>query len=140
MTAEQSNPNETYEKGLDYLYSDGIDKNPEKARECFEEAASNGSSQALFAIGEMYWWGDLEQDEEKAVSYFKVAAKKGDRNAQHALGFAYQYGRGVILVADCVTFRTDLPCQSIGGELRMFNVFFCIGMKFPNLITHMATS
>ena len=51
MSAQQSNPTEIYEKGLDYLFGEGLAKNLVKARECFEEAASNGSARAYALTG-----------------------------------------------------------------------------------------
>ena len=92
---KQVNPEVAYKKGLYYLKGEGEGKSLEKARECFEEAASQGSEQALFELGEMYWWGKPGKDVKKAIHYYELAADKGDEDAQHALGFAYQYGHGV---------------------------------------------
>ena len=55
-----------------------------KSQKCFE-AASHGSEQALFELGEMYWWGKPGKDVKKAIHYYELAADKGDKDAQHAL-------------------------------------------------------
>lgn len=75
-----------YEKQGDY----------ESAMELYFEAADEGSSEALDALGKLYAQGKgSPKDYNKAIEYFESAANQGSVSAQKNLGVMYLKGYGV---------------------------------------------
>ncbi|MFH0911065.1 MAG: tetratricopeptide repeat protein, partial [Planctomycetota bacterium] len=81
-------------------YGGGIDvdfpKNPEEAAKWYTKAAEQGSVDAMYRLGRLYWTGqELPQDLPKAIGWFQQAAERNDIDAQRYLGQAYEYAIGV---------------------------------------------
>ncbi len=96
----ESNINELLYQGIRYYNgSDGYPLNMVKALDCFQEAAREGSSDAMNYIGIMYENGQasLPLDYTKAVGWFYSAIKANNGNyvAAYNLGRMYYYGRGI---------------------------------------------
>lgn len=72
-----------------------IQDNTNIGLELLKKSAYNGSSDALFELGELYSKGEkVEQEYTYAFGYYLMAALKGDKRAQHRLAFSYLNGRG----------------------------------------------
>jgi TPR repeat protein len=57
-----------------------------KARELYEEAAAQGSTNAMFNLGTFYDYGrGMAQDYAKAREWYQKAADKGDADAKARL-------------------------------------------------------
>ena len=70
--------------------------NYKKSVEFYEKATKMGNTEALYALGELYYNGcGVEQNYEKAVELYRKAAQLGNTSAQNALGNAYIEGKGV---------------------------------------------
>ena len=62
----------------------------------FEQAAAEGTEEAAFNLGWMYWEGKgVEKDYGQSVYWHKKAALHGDRYSMLYLGLAYLQGLGV---------------------------------------------
>lgn len=73
-----------------YLLEQGVEKDYEKARDCFERAADKGDSAALYALGAMYRDGlGVDRDQHQARDLFERGAKQGDATCQYSLGVSY---------------------------------------------------
>lgn len=84
-----------YNLGVCYQNGYGCSKNPEKARECFENAAKMGHPMALFAVGEMYrdgfaadGAGAVEKNPPLAMTYFAKSAATGNAYGQYSYAMA----------------------------------------------------
>lgn len=60
-------------------------------------AAEKGNVDALYYVGECYWYGlsSVDEDSEEAFKWYQKAALREDMKAQFALGRMYQSGDGV---------------------------------------------
>ena len=76
MTTKVLNIVDICEQGLDYLQGNGVGKNLEKAKQYFEEAASGGSPRALYHLGEMYYWGDIESNKKKSYDLLQALCER----------------------------------------------------------------
>ncbi len=71
-------------------------RNYEMARRCYERAAEQNNSAALYNLGNFYELGlGVEQNYERAAGYYEIAANLGNSNAVNMLGWFYQNGFGV---------------------------------------------
>lgn len=86
-----------YQRGEDYYYGrNGVNRDYDKAREYYEQAANRGHAGALRDLGYLYVAGrGVPKDYDKARRYYEQAAAKGDKYALYNLGLFYEYGRGV---------------------------------------------
>jgi TPR repeat protein len=67
-----------------------------KARQWYEQAATQGVAQAQFNLGELYLDGKgVPQDYGQAQQWYEQAAAQGYAVAQLRLGLLYAHGRGV---------------------------------------------
>lgn len=75
--------NINYWLGISYRFGEGVEKNPLKAIEHFEE---DGSKYAFDDLGQMYYYGEgVEKDMEKAREYLTKAANAGVDSAKELL-------------------------------------------------------
>lgn len=83
-------PNREAYAMLGNLYSlgQGVDKNPDRACECFENAAEMGHAGAMRAAAEMNYRGGMIRHPsfEKAAGWYHKAAKCGDRESMYMAG------------------------------------------------------
>ena len=86
-------PEELYQKGLSYIYGDGVPKNIQMALVYIEISAEQGNAEAQNRLGE---WYERKQNYKKAMEFYSLAAKQGQINAMYQLGLAYHLGRGVV--------------------------------------------
>lgn len=97
------------------------------------KARSGGDVDAMFDLGEAYYWGDgVEKDYVKARIWLELAASKGHPEAMNRLGTIYDRGRGV---------AEDLPlainwfekAEKLGsaGAARTLGIFYAIGRGVP---------
>jgi TPR repeat protein len=64
----------------------GVEKNPQKALELFEKAASSGNSAAQVNAAVLYAWGEgVRHDKMKAYENLKKALKSGQSEASEHL-------------------------------------------------------
>jgi hypothetical protein len=71
-------------------------KDYKKALIKLNQAAQQGSANAMAFLGYMYFFGDgVLQDYRMAVRWYTDAAERGNSSAQGTLGVIYQYGKGV---------------------------------------------
>ena len=85
----------TYLLGMTYENGDGVEKNFDKALECYREVADE-EPRAASRIGYLYLWRDEEnQDFAAAARWFMKAAEQGVAEAQLHLGVMLLNGYGV---------------------------------------------
>lgn len=72
--------------GWCYYYGDGVEKNLEKAANCFHKAAELGYTQAQLQLGECYanGWG-VPKDRNQANYWYTKAAEQGNEDAKRRL-------------------------------------------------------
>ena len=71
-----------YNEGQRSYYGQGVPQDYAKAREWYEKAAANGSTDAMFSLGVLYANGQgVAQDYAKAREWYEKAVAKGDTNA-----------------------------------------------------------
>ena len=75
-----------------YMTGNGVEFDPDKARELFDQAASDHNPSALFNLGAI---AEEEGDHDKAAELYKEAAVLGDTKALTKLGSFYLKGNGV---------------------------------------------
>lgn len=83
-----------------YYYSEAEDNSKDedfhKAQDYFKQAEKQGSADALYLLGELYYYGEgVEQDYLKAAEYYEKAADLKQKNALFSLGSLYMSGFGV---------------------------------------------
>ena len=65
----------------------GLQKNMRRAVELYTEAAELGSIEALFNLGNAYYFGEgVKEDEKKAVQFWSKAAMQGHVESRYQLG------------------------------------------------------
>ncbi len=98
--AEFGLPAAQTERGKQYLYGRGEEKNPETALAYFEQAADNGDRRAAdyalrsrTQLGALALKGDAKSvSPQEGLTLLKDAASKGSRDALFELGKAYEKG------------------------------------------------
>lgn len=74
----------------------GVEKDDDKARKWYLEAAAQGVASAQSNLGNIYWGGrGVPVDREAAVEWYRKAARQGLATAEMRLGWAYLRGEGV---------------------------------------------
>ncbi len=69
--------------------------NYQKAFRIFKPLAEEGSAEAQYNLGSMYFFGQgLPQDYKEARKWYRKATEQGNANAQYQLGFMYTNGLG----------------------------------------------
>ena len=72
------------------------DKNYELALHYFQMAADEGHDNAIYYLGECYYYGyGVKEDYKEAVRYYRMAMDLGNSKAISDLGYCYQNGYGV---------------------------------------------
>ena len=71
-----------------YSLGQGVERNPDKACECFEKAAEMGHVEAMRATAEMNYRGGMihKPSFAKAVKWYHKAAECGDRESMYMAG------------------------------------------------------
>ncbi|MCL2355833.1 MAG: hypothetical protein FWC70_01580 [Defluviitaleaceae bacterium] len=85
-----------HEKGLDYFYGRGVDKNYALAEENFLKAAEQGVSCSMFELYLLYDSG-VPRNEEKAIYWLISAVKKKNTVAMFHFGTLHEDGDGAPL-------------------------------------------
>ena len=94
--ALDSDAEENYQKGLAYVYGDGVEKDLQLAFGQFLKAANQGHTAAQYRIATAYAYGEgVTQDYQQAAEWYGKAAKSGDLLAQRQLAKLYWSGKGV---------------------------------------------
>ncbi|UNM95806.1 sel1 repeat family protein [Ignatzschineria rhizosphaerae] len=102
--AEKGNAEDLFLLGY-YYYSEGEDNEKaedfHKAKENFLKAEKLGSKDAIYLLGELYFYGEgVPQDYQKAAQYYEKAAALKQKDALFSLGALYMNGFG---------FDEDIP-------------------------------
>lgn len=93
-SANQGNLSSLFSLGLYYR----INKQDEKAFQCFVKGSNQGYSASLGSLGKCYEYGEgCEIDLSKALYYYELSAEKEHDYAQFNLGYFYENGKGVKL-------------------------------------------
>lgn len=83
-----------YEEGLG-----GLAKDPAKAFEAYQKAASQGVMNAQYRVAKCYETGDKKinviQNDLEAVRFYTLAATQGHKEAQVVMGLRYRTGQGI---------------------------------------------
>ncbi len=81
-------------EGYNYFYGwEGYEIDYEKSLSYFREAASLGSGEAMYEIGEFYSGGYVfKQNYKKAAKWYEKAIDHGYPQASFKLGVLYEYG------------------------------------------------
>lgn len=88
-------PEELDNLGVQYLFGNGVKKDPKQAVIYFNSAAKQGLASAQSHLGSCYYNGTgVNRNYKQAFEWFKKAANKGDVIAQDNLGSCYLLGHG----------------------------------------------
>jgi len=94
-TLSPADPATLNQRGLASYFGSGVEKDLEKARELFQQAAEQGDASAQVNLGMMYDHGDgAPRDYAMARHWYQKAADQGDRAGRILLGYMYFYGLG----------------------------------------------
>ena len=89
-------PKQIYDRGLQYAYGEGVDKNNEAAFELLLQAANLDYAPAQYKVAIAYAYGDgVEKDMQQAADWYLKAAEKGHMIAQRNLATLYLSGKGI---------------------------------------------
>lgn len=96
--ADKNNVKDLFLLGY-YYYSEAEDNKKEedyhKAKEYFTQAEKRGSKDAMYLLGELYYYGEgVSQDYLKAAQYYEKAAALKQKEAIFSLGSLYMNGLG----------------------------------------------
>lgn len=77
---------------IGYLYQNGTGypKDIERARFAYQKAAELGDGLALVNLGDLYFYGHVEQDYDLALDYYKKAEKKRHFKVENVAEIYYQ--------------------------------------------------
>lgn len=98
--ANAGNPQAQYRLGLLHYHGQGVPEDERLAISLWKKAASQGSAEAMFQIGNAFLLGTqaaklvADPDREAATWYFQ-AASRGLSEAQYMLGHLFLAGKGV---------------------------------------------
>jgi len=93
---QEESPQSIYDKGLQYTYGEGVERNKFKAFELLLKAAELGYVPAQYKVAIAYFYGDgVQQDYVKAAEWYQKAAIKGHVIAQRNLANMYLGGEGL---------------------------------------------
>lgn len=97
--AEAQDANDTYLLGLLYETQGELNNSKadyQKAKVIFEKAAELGSKDALYNLGELYYYGNgVEQDYQKSLEYYSNPSLSDYPEALFSLAVQYDLGEGV---------------------------------------------
>jgi hypothetical protein len=82
-----TNPQELYQMAQAYQRGEGNEKDINKAKELYKQAAIQGHTQSEYQLGNILYIHD--RDSEGAVSWLLKAAEKENVSAQHTLGIIF---------------------------------------------------
>lgn len=122
---EQGNPDATYLLGLYYETvgdSDYDDAPYIQAKVLYEKAQELGSIDALYSLGELYYYGNgVEQDYEKSLAYYSNPLLAEYPEAVFSLGVQYDSGEGVEQSFE-KSFELFKKASALGHAPSTFNV------------------
>jgi len=94
--AQQNHPESQRELGVLYHAGNSVEKNLDTAVYCYQSAAKNGDTKAMYYLALCYEQGlGIERNQALAIEWYGKAAEKGDALAQNNLGLCYEQGNGV---------------------------------------------
>lgn len=91
--AQNDNIDAAYEAGVSYLFGEGTNKSPEKAKEYLTKAAQKNHPGAQYELGEMAF---NKKDYFEAVKWLALSAKADNWDAIKRLAECYKFGFGII--------------------------------------------
>ena len=103
-------------------------QNYAKALDLYHQAAMQGDSEAMHALGMMYCRGEgVQKDNREAIYWFEKAAEKGNTVAMCNLGYSYEFGEGVERdFAKSIKYYQDAIDAGDGNALyRLGNFYYC---------------
>ncbi len=113
-----------YEKGLAPGSADPRGQAMDTAVAYYEDAAKNGSAEAMIKLGYMHEHGiNFPRNATKALEYYKSAAELGDGLAYNALGLHY-HAQG--------EYRSSSACFSTGRKLACARATNNLGICFED--------
>ena len=97
--AEQGDHNALFELASFYEKGFVVERDYNKSIELYDSAANLNSGNALFKLGEIYQFGDLNQNVDiyKSSQLYERASLLGHLPSQQSLAMLYYFGRGVPL-------------------------------------------
>ncbi len=79
-----------------YYLGNGVEKDLQKARYWYQQAATKGDAKAQVSLGYMYNYGEgIAQDYQQAIYWYQQSAQQDNPYAQLYLGDIYYAGHGV---------------------------------------------
>ena len=109
-----------------YLSNGTLPRDNARALSLYDQAIANGSTTALFRLGEMLYEGDPAlRDDNRAVALFQKAADAGESDGWWRLGLCYETGRGVAK-NESEAFR----CYQKAAEQDDFAGLYYVGRAF----------
>lgn len=82
--------------GLAYEFGNGVEKDPKKAFDLYQQSARLGYDRGMYNLAFCYMKGNgVREDHWQAAQYFEKAAQKGHVNAMYNIGVMYLNGDGV---------------------------------------------
>lgn len=106
---------------------------PQSFQALENKARGSGDVNAMFDLGEAYYWGDgVEKDYAKSRTWFELAAAKGHPEAMFRLGTIYDRGRGVAEdVSTAISWFEKAEQLDSSGAARSLGIFHAIGRGVP---------
>jgi TPR repeat protein len=92
---ENKNAEEWCAIGLLYQHSFAVEKDLDRAKLCFLEAATLGNSKAMMQLGLIARRQETPEAYSASINWYRQAAELNNANAMIWLGFAYRGGEGV---------------------------------------------
>ncbi len=90
---QKANIVKEYMKMANEYYKQG---NYQEAIKWYKKAEEQGSADAQYSLGEMYYYGrGVKQNYQEAIKWYKKAEEQENEKAQYYLGEMYYYGKGV---------------------------------------------
>lgn len=122
---EAGNPDATYLLGLLYQLK-GDDYFDEyaygQAKSIYEKAQTLGSSEAIFSLGELYYYGNgIAQDYQKSLELYTSPLLKDHPEALFSIGVQYDLGEGVEQSYE-KSFEYFLKASALNHNPSTFNV------------------
>lgn len=94
--SEKADARAQYLTGSNYLFGNGVEKDPAEGAKWLRKSADQGHADAQAVLGELYASGTgVEKNPDEAIALFRKAAEQGNDRAYHDLGYAYETGFGV---------------------------------------------
>ncbi len=138
---DNTDPETLYAKALDLYDGFGVVENKKEAFKLFQEAAKGGHVNAMFMVGDCYFYGHgINEQKKVAFDWYKQAANKGHVQSMQIIADAYRLGDFLERnMKEAINWNLKLAKLDSISAIDMLKEQLSAGSKHPQLLEAKAT-